>query len=312
MRVDNLGFQQVSFGNALSTRQEEEQKKLIKEVRHALGHDGAISVGKGYAQGLPSQASQDTGVGKINSPESFRMNELLQVYAGATAVKPSFPIGQLGLRPAYNDKGYYGSYQRSTLTIGEDMINPFNLTKPEYGSILPESEAQKVVARHAKSGVSDNQIDYDNELGKKAPDQYPINETLKVAYKNFKEMEATPELEQLRNEFDAYKSQKEPVDIDGLRKELFSGEKDLTNLEYAKKALELRNALIERDGVDIFVGRGSKLTPTDDDYEAAQRVADGFQQCIDVAQGDSEIFTRELMRITEDVAPHKINPKIRR
>ena len=105
---------------------------------------------------------------------------------------------------------------------------------------------------------------------------------------------------------------KEPVDIDGLRRELFSGEKDLTNLEYAKKALELRNALIERDGVDIFVGRGSKLTPTDDDYEAAQRVADGFQQCIDVAQGDSEIFTRELMRITEDVAPHKINPKIRR
>ena len=105
---------------------------------------------------------------------------------------------------------------------------------------------------------------------------------------------------------------KEPVDIDGLRRELFSGEKDLTNLEYAKKALELRNALIERDGVDIFVGRGSKLTPTDEDYEAAQRVADGFQQCIDVAQGDSEIFTRELMRITEDVAPHKINPKIRR
>ena len=105
---------------------------------------------------------------------------------------------------------------------------------------------------------------------------------------------------------------KEPVDIDGLRKELFGGEKDLTNLEYAKKALELRDAIIERDGVDIFVGRGSKLTPTDDDYEAAQRVADGFQQCIDVAQGDSEIFTRELMRITEDVAPHRINPKIRR
>lgn len=105
---------------------------------------------------------------------------------------------------------------------------------------------------------------------------------------------------------------KEPVDIDALRKDLFGGSKDLTNLEYAQKSLELRDALIERDGVDIFVGRGSKLTPTDDDYEAAQRVADAFKQCIDVAQGDSEIFTRELMRITEDVAPHKINPKIRR
>ena len=105
---------------------------------------------------------------------------------------------------------------------------------------------------------------------------------------------------------------KEPVDIDALRKDLFGGSKDLTNLEYAQKSLELRDALIERDGVDIFVGRGSKLTPTDEDYEAAQRVADAFKQCIDVAQGDSEIFTRELMRITEDVAPHKINPKIRR
>lgn len=106
--------------------------------------------------------------------------------------------------------------------------------------------------------------------------------------------------------------QKEPVDIDALRKDLFSGEKDLTNLEYAQKSLELRDAIIDRDGVDIFVGRGSKLSPTDDDYEAAQRVADAFKQCIDVAQGDSEIFTRELMRITEDVAPHRINPKIRR
>lgn len=107
---------------------------------------------------------------------------------------------------------------------------------------------------------------------------------------------------------------KEPVDIDALRSDLFSGKKDLSNLEYAQKALELRNALIDSEGVDIFVGRGSKLTPTNEDYEAAQRVADTFQQCIDVAQGDSEIFTRELMRLTEDVAPltSKINPKIRR
>ena len=101
------------------------------------------------------------------------------------------------------------------------------------------------------------------------------------------------------------------VNVKELRKDLFT--KDLSNLEYAKKALELRNALIDSDGVDIFVGKGSKLTPDESDYNAAQRVADAFQQCIDIADGDSEIFTRELMRITEDVAPQsKINPKIRR
>lgn len=215
MRVGNLGFQQVSFGNALSTRQEKEQKELIKQVRHALGHDDAISVGKIYAAGNPSAEGQDTGVGKLNSEETFRMCELLQVYAGANAVK-SFPVGQLGSRPAYTDKGYYGSYQRSALTVGEDNINLFNLTKPEYGSILPEAEAKKFADRHAKSGVGEKMINYDNELNRKDPENYPINEPLKIAFKNFKEMAATPELEQLRSEFEAYKVQKEPVDVDDI------------------------------------------------------------------------------------------------
>lgn len=104
---------------------------------------------------------------------------------------------------------------------------------------------------------------------------------------------------------------KEPVDVDALRKDLFG--RELSDLEYAKKALELRNELIEREGVDIFVGKGSKLTPDASDYEAAQRVADAFESCIEIADGDSEIFKRELMRITDDIAPQfKINPKIRR
>lgn len=107
---------------------------------------------------------------------------------------------------------------------------------------------------------------------------------------------------------------KEPVDVDALRKSLFNPDNELSNLEYAKKALQLRDALIDSEGVDIFVGKGSKLTPTTEDYEEAQKVADAFQSCIEVADGDSEIFTRELMRITNDVAPltKKINPKIRR
>ena len=104
---------------------------------------------------------------------------------------------------------------------------------------------------------------------------------------------------------------KEPVDVDALRKSLFT--EDLDNLTFAKKALELRDELIDKQGIDIFVGRGNKYAPTQTDYEAAQRVADAFQSCVDVADGDSEIFTRELMRITNDVAPQiNINPKIRR
>ena len=104
---------------------------------------------------------------------------------------------------------------------------------------------------------------------------------------------------------------KEPVDIDKLRKELFSEDSDLSNLEYVSKAVQLRDAIIERDGEDIFVAKGNKLAPTEDDYIAAQKVTDAFKHCIEVADGDSEIFTRELMRITNDVGP-RINAKIRR
>ena len=106
-------------------------------------------------------------------------------------------------------------------------------------------------------------------------------------------------------------AKKEPVDINKLRNDLFT--KDLSNLEFVEKALTLRNEIIEEKGEDIFVGSGSKLTPTQEDYLVAQKVADGMQSCIDVANGNSEIFTRELMRITKDVTlPGAINPKIKR
>lgn len=101
------------------------------------------------------------------------------------------------------------------------------------------------------------------------------------------------------------------IDVKEIRKDLFS--KDLTNLDFAEKALALRSKLIETKGIDIFVPSGAKISPTNEDYVAAQKVADGLQSCVEVADGDPEIFTRELMRITKDVAlPGGINPKIKR
>lgn len=131
------------------------------------------------------------------------------------------------------------------------------------------------------------------------------DEYLKLKAEKDKYLKALIEGSQVETE------KKEPVDVDQLRKDLFTT--DLSALEYAKKSLQLRDAIIDRDGVDIFVANGEKISATDEDYEKAQKVADAFQSCIDIADGDSEIFTRELMRITKDIAPqNSINPKIRR
>ena len=83
-----------------------------------------------------------------------------------------------------------------------------------------------------------------------------------------------------------------------LRNKLFNEQH--TNVEYAKLALELRNAVIEEGGEDPFVPQGRKISATREDYELAEKVAQGLNHCIEYADGDSEVFTNELQRITKD------------
>lgn len=94
---------------------------------------------------------------------------------------------------------------------------------------------------------------------------------------------------------------KKPVDIKKLRAELYSEESDLSNLEYAKKTLELRDALIARGDRDPFLPWGEKIIPTQQDVEAANRVYDIMKECIEYADGDNAVFTNELQRRTIDV-----------
>lgn len=85
-----------------------------------------------------------------------------------------------------------------------------------------------------------------------------------------------------------------------IRAELFGG-KDHSNLRYAELALELRDAVIAEGGIDPFVPQGKKIKATREDHESADFVADGLRHCIEYARGDSEVFTNELQRITDDV-----------
>ena len=89
--------------------------------------------------------------------------------------------------------------------------------------------------------------------------------------------------------------------IDDLRNELFNSPRELNNLEYITKAMELREALIENGEPDPFLPVGKQISPTRDDLEGAEKVAQVYKECIEYAEGDSEVFTNELMRRTRDV-----------
>ena len=89
--------------------------------------------------------------------------------------------------------------------------------------------------------------------------------------------------------------------INNLRKKLFSKESNLSNLEYCDTALQLRDALIETGEKDPFLPFGHNVVTTESDIETANRVATVMRECIDYADGDSDIFTNELQRRTVDV-----------
>ena len=89
--------------------------------------------------------------------------------------------------------------------------------------------------------------------------------------------------------------------IDELRNDLFNSPRELNNLEFITKTMELREALMENGEHDPFLPVGKQISPTRDDIEGAEKVAQVYKECIEYAEGDSEVFTNELMRRTRDV-----------
>lgn len=93
------------------------------------------------------------------------------------------------------------------------------------------------------------------------------------------------------------------VDVTAIRKELFSEDCALNNLQYISKALDLRDAVMAKGEPDPFLPVYSQKAPTAEEAEQAEAVAAVFRECVDYAQGDSQLFTQELMRRTNDSRP---------
>ena len=76
-----------------------------------------------------------------------------------------------------------------------------------------------------------------------------------------------------------------------------------TTLDGIKASLALRDEVKRLTGEDVFVPKGSKVIATDEDIATAERVASTLQGLVDDAEGDPEIFAKELQRIMVDTIP---------
>ena len=92
------------------------------------------------------------------------------------------------------------------------------------------------------------------------------------------------------------------VDLAQLRKNVFDNP-DQTNLEYVTNVLKLRDAVLEKEGYDVFVPQSSQYSPTQDDIARAQRVAEQFKEMVDIADGNPRVFLNEYQRRVKDDMP---------
>ena len=87
--------------------------------------------------------------------------------------------------------------------------------------------------------------------------------------------------------------------IEELRKNFMK--EGVSNLDYWKNVLELRERLIEDGQPDPMIPTGVRVAANQMDYDGVEKLVSGIQHCIDYADGDSQLFTNELQRITRDV-----------
>ena len=92
-----------------------------------------------------------------------------------------------------------------------------------------------------------------------------------------------------------------------------SSDSNMTNLDYIKDTLELRNLIIEQGGDDPFLGvRKKGVVVTENDYEKAQNIADTLQEMVEEADGSADAFRTIYARRVVDAVPPKKNAAYRR
>ncbi len=229
MRIGSVDYRMcpVAFGNALSTKQEKEYIKLMDEIKKEEDKEDSIRIVKLYTPALPSSEDKDTGIGKVNSEEAKRFYQMAHVYGGATAIK-FMPMGQLTDKPVYNDMHKPCPYDRSALSIGEDVIDITKLAEKEWGNILPDEAVEEFIEQNKKDTNKqirryegkikpENYVNFQTTLGWKNQEEYNVNDILFEAFDNFKYDESpSDELIKMREDFEEFKVKKEPVDYDDI------------------------------------------------------------------------------------------------
>lgn len=143
--------------------------------------------------------------------------------------------------------------------------------------------------RDEESVVSADYIDAINGLKQELAQTAKKNEALEA------------EARKLRNQFlneRAVDTDDNSPSVEELRKTFEDGLLTAPDLKQVENYVNLRNKLLEEGEMDPAVPTGHTVTATAKDYDKADKVFQLLEYCLEKADGDPDIFSRELKKYT--------------
>ena len=176
MRIGKLESPKISFKRALTSAEEVEYSNALTQTKNTV-NKGGKSILIVHDSCLPQNALTDTGIGHLTSKTSGDFFDFAKTYLGINTVEV-LPPGEIQIK---HTKDFYNTYNGSGLSLGTQNIDLELLTKPEFNSILPRKEFEKVVKANKSTQIA-GFVNYENIIGADSPQE----KALKIAFENFK------------------------------------------------------------------------------------------------------------------------------
>ena len=144
----------------------------------------------------------------------------------------------------------------------------------------------------------DNTLDYQEYIDQ--INELKRNSVSRTEYEKIKEENRTL-LSNLVNGTASVVAEEAPIQresLDDLIERVFNNPKN--DLDYVAGILEIRDRVMEEGGADPFVSDNGRYHATDEDYRIAENTAEGLRHCVEVADGNNDVFLQEITRITRD------------
>lgn len=157
-----------------------------------------------------------------------------------------------------------------------------------------ENEKEILNSESGEENVNDS-IDYIEAIKEMKQNSVSKESYEKVKQENKKLMDALINNKQIET------PKKKEIDVKGIQKKLLERDPMMKSIDGFQMILDLREADLAAGKMDPFIPANNR-NPKQEDFDAAQRRADIYKECIEYAQGDPALFSQELTRRMVDPA----------